>query len=709
VKIHFKVALIISIFAGIFSVFGFSANAQTKKAASNPYYTVSNKTVYLSAPNADEKNGDTKKIQAAITYAGKKGYKLCFAKKKTYLITAAKNNQNILTVSYKNLDIDLNGSTIKLAATSFPSYNMIYIKNVRGVKIHNGQLQGDRLKHTYVKNISAVSITNGGKGYLAGNLIVDNTNTEGKGFAGIYSVKNGVITSIQITNPGTGYKKAPVISATGGYGAVLTPLIETDGFGYGIHIYGSSAEIKYMEIYDMTGDGIITEESSIKGVGSVSNIANKGTVTGTGTSFNKVFQKGDPIKIGTQTGAKKEARNATVTAVSDDSHLKTTSLSDAYSNVAYYYFTKSKIVLSDCNIHHCRRQGITVLDINEIYINNCHIHHIGTWDDVSGASPQSGIDCEPDWGTKQIRYLEITNSIIDNCTNFGIVGGKETLKAKIQNLRTTTRCCFAFSDLYISNSEFNYNENKGTNHNRFTCTEAYNCTFSSSIKNEVIYLNGKFINCSFVGSDSFDGNSTKLDGNYIFDSCEVTNIRGVTVNNGSDSRKSIVLAGIFVKYGNANPVFINNTFKNCSFNIVKNNYIIYDNNKFNDCKIVVEDGVTLTCANCSFFNCNTANNYRSKVYLMKCFLTGTNIFGNAAKTITNSTIELSDIRDDKIFNCTDNIVNSVINNSTLKIKSKVVDMNFLPEAYNCVFYLNPLNMADILPDKCINCSLFMEV
>lgn len=73
--------------------------------------------------------------------------------------------------------------------------------------------------------IYPIAITNGGTGYAAGALIVNNTGTGGSGLAGTYTVATGgIVNSITITNKGSGYKSVPTITPqAGGVNAVLTP------------------------------------------------------------------------------------------------------------------------------------------------------------------------------------------------------------------------------------------------------------------------------------------------------------------------------------------------------------------------------------------------------------------------------------------------------------------------------------------------------
>lgn len=80
--------------------------------------------------------------------------------------------------------------------------------------------------------VSEVTINDGGTGYTAGSLIVDDTGTGGSGFAGTYTVDDGVIDAIEITDEGSGYKTAPAISGdVGGSGADLEGVLTKDARG----------------------------------------------------------------------------------------------------------------------------------------------------------------------------------------------------------------------------------------------------------------------------------------------------------------------------------------------------------------------------------------------------------------------------------------------------------------------------------------------
>ncbi|WP_417898977.1 chitobiase/beta-hexosaminidase C-terminal domain-containing protein [Bacillus haimaensis] len=68
------------------------------------------------------------------------------------------------------------------------------------------------------------------------------------------------------------------------------------------------------------------------------------------------------------------------------------------------------VYIHDCNLHHCRRQGITLAAANDVIVYKNKIHHIGKDDDGistnfrSGIPPMFGIDIESMVGESNIPY-----------------------------------------------------------------------------------------------------------------------------------------------------------------------------------------------------------------------------------------------------------------------------------------------------------------
>ncbi len=65
----------------------------------------------------------------------------------------------------------------------------------------------------------------------------------------------------------------------------------------------------------------------------------------------------------------------------------------------------SHIYIHDCDLHHCRRQGVTLGGSDDIYVFNNKIHHIGFAADnttIDGTAPMFGIDIESMWSQTNI-------------------------------------------------------------------------------------------------------------------------------------------------------------------------------------------------------------------------------------------------------------------------------------------------------------------
>ena len=65
------------------------------------------------------------------------------------------------------------------------------------------------------------------------------------------------------------------------------------------------------------------------------------------------------------------------------------------------------IFIEKCNLHHCRRLGVSLTGGKHIFIKECNIHHI------KGTNPQSGIDIEDARDLNQYIYID-GNNFYDN-------------------------------------------------------------------------------------------------------------------------------------------------------------------------------------------------------------------------------------------------------------------------------------------------------
>ena len=136
---------------------------------------------------------------------------------------------NLTAIGADSLTLNTTGTGLVAVGYQAGKYN---------VKGTNNSYFGYQAGYSGTTVVSSITITNGGTGYTAGALIVNNTGTGGTGLAGTYTVDgSGVINGITITNNGSGYNSAPVVTPqAGGSSAVLTAVlssaIENTAFGY---------------------------------------------------------------------------------------------------------------------------------------------------------------------------------------------------------------------------------------------------------------------------------------------------------------------------------------------------------------------------------------------------------------------------------------------------------------------------------------------
>jgi hypothetical protein len=141
-------------------------------------------------------------------------------------ITALITNINALssgTINNTRLQPHAHNSlTSRDASDTHPMASITGLTTELGLKSYIDEIIGN-INTNVALRVDDVVITTAGTGYTAGALIVDNTGTGGTGFAGTYTVGgSGEITAIIISNKGTGYITAPIITPQpGGSSAVL--------------------------------------------------------------------------------------------------------------------------------------------------------------------------------------------------------------------------------------------------------------------------------------------------------------------------------------------------------------------------------------------------------------------------------------------------------------------------------------------------------
>ncbi|USK31660.1 right-handed parallel beta-helix repeat-containing protein [Bacillus sp. F19] len=324
----------------------------------------------------------TKGINDALNWAATNSYGEVMFPKGTYLID---ETNPILIKSFMTLN--LNGSMLKIQDNSLEKYDVVIFDNVIFSRITNGEIKGDRDTHIYLKDGVDSDTHEGGIGikiYRDCRFIsVDNINIYN--FTGDAIVSGGTFPSlpyylrqssaelgaysISDGSPITDSKKIrfttkilmndPNIVKAGHWGIY--------GGGYGNLGIDVSAEF-YDVIFYKSDD---TFHSAIEKVQFFDEVPKPD-----GVSYARVVLYQNTIPS--------DSNNSLWVRV--NSHPE-------------------NIFLEKLDIHHCRRQGMS-LGGKHIYVRDNKIHHIGGDTFNIGTDPQGGIDIEDGYDLNQHYYIE---------------------------------------------------------------------------------------------------------------------------------------------------------------------------------------------------------------------------------------------------------------------------------------------------------------
>ncbi len=303
------------------------------------------------------------------------------------------------------------------------------------------------------------------------------------------------------------------------------------------------------------------------------------------------------------------------------------------------------VEVSYCDLHHCRRQGISVLDSDVVKISNTDIHHIGTFDNVNGTAPQSGIDLEPASGTFKINSVIIDNVKIYDTTAFGIVKAEVVLADNIN-----------ISNSYIENIGMQSQEE----HNR---ANFKNTTIA--YKNKLVALsNLNFDNCNI----ELNGNgrlyikrcnlsNSNINGNGESNQYGLSFIENNIVSNTTFNSHAVNIAG----YSSLLEGSENNNYDNCTIDIAGENYNI--NSCIQNSYISIPSGTT-TLNKIEIKNCEVTANSNAEIYIYDCKIINSGTFRHAKKYIYNSFFEIYDL-----IAFADFPDGSICDNSTIQVKN----------------------------------------
>lgn len=278
--------------------------------------------------------------------------------------------------------------------------------------------------------------------------------------------------------------------------------------------------------------------------------------------------------------------------------------------------TKGTTNINDCNLHHCRRMGITIIDSDIVNVKNTNIQYIGTTDGIEGVAPKSGIDIEPHYENGTINYVLLDNVNIENIADsatFGIIqnGPHRENVEKIDIVNSKIENLFIGNSANIKKSEL---INPGAI--RYCTIED---SYINMIKGDLSLEDTIVNNCTFEGIDI----RNRDDIGYLRIMPKNVTVTNSTFKNlmgkGNYATNSLMEFGIVLTDDGYNftEESGNNIYDNCAITMaslknseMKNSYIFtripletpsFENMKLEDCEIKVQGELNIN--NCNVTNC----------------------------------------------------------------------------------------------------------
>lgn len=410
----------------------------------------------------------TKGINDALVWAKSQGYNHVVLSSGTYKLKIDPITFScIILQSDMHLEM-IDGCILELEANSSPWYSIFGVKGVKNVKISGGKIVGDKKTHKYELGVKFVRGGINSDGSLNSNPnfirseIVDRYENPGllQNFR-LWSIPGVVATGYSF------YQYKDIISNSTLVGSRdnggFAPTSPT-GRGWFAPIKDDN---KIIFVIDITSSPL--SDTQIEKINAKVDNQNWTHEWGHGIQINGSHN----IVINNV-----EISNCTGDAISTAwLEYKLNSSDYIQEDMGSYIYIHS------CNLHHCRRQGISLTGSNDIYISSNKIHHIGKADDdvtVDGTAPMFGIDIESMWSETNIPTWrpELNKS----------------------GLELNTRI-YIFNNHIYDNARGHFVNADGINviveNNTF---EGPNVGGVSSYENNwyIKYLNNTFIRCEFV-------------------------------------------------------------------------------------------------------------------------------------------------------------------------------------------------------------------
>lgn len=461
--------------------------------------------LYLLDIEPDTATINTQNIKDALLLAEQNNiHKIVFPKEKFFeveVLGSLKNNCDATFIIPSNLEIDLNGCTIKVAANGFQSYELFEFSELtKNSKLKNGILIGDRYEHNY-ETVNDTHEYGHGVNLRGSNNVVESL--EIKQFIGDGCYMGGfgnMNYSLKLT--ATDFTRN-YIDKTGAVQTSTTAMLSRELV---LSDYGITGEYN-TKIYPYFGDDVPIDYDYTVRLHFFDS-ANKYIDAYETITHNELYI---PVNA---TSMRVELQNC----------------NDNFTDVVFIY--KSKIgrnnTIQNCHIWDCRRQGISTSGNENGKILNNHIH------DIDGVLPKCGIDIEDTRYTLNSLLVEGNN--IYNCN-----GGALT--------------CFDGYNITIKNNKLNGNRTGGAisfNNSRDVRIE------NNLLINEVGVGHSNYLDDCEFPNNIFIGNIVKSNGtrctfNYVYASSNIFE------NSVCEARKSVLEKNKF-RYIDMYPLSNSNRF-----------------------------------------------------------------------------------------------------------------------------------------------------
>ena len=449
--------------------------------------------------NETEEYSDTETLRRAAAAFNQTGGTLMFPQNRVYTVEPVYDAQYtaLATTSTKpycpncvmefscdrKAVVDFNGSTLRYdpTAPSRMKYTIVKVNDCVDIELKNGIIIGDRLTHVYPTPFTVTVTGDGSKTVFSfAETIPEDKPYMPKPDVTIDGVdgSDNILRWNAIKRELT-FKTAPadnsVIECTftepkHEFGGCLN--LYNTNLAYTVDRFGSVADVNaYLAAHGrISGDGMLVTSDIIKvldcfgadGIGYYKYVTWKDS---NGTFCERMERFCFDPDTGNTLGGGKYSGIPEGKDVTDAGTIRITDMELSQSTGDGIYcmngskFNKNNMFFSGLNVHHVRRNGITVGYCDNVYIKDSVISHVGDFDNICGTAPRSGIDIEAESGDRSTNKIIMRNVTIENCDNYGIVNAGTLRNERRENLVMFTDCYFespALQYSYLTNCTLKY-------------------------------------------------------------------------------------------------------------------------------------------------------------------------------------------------------------------------------------------------------------